>query len=126
MKLKNNIKIGLSLLALLIITSCVKDEDSILKIFVKSSSNTQVENATVRIVGDLKKETPEYLKEELSNENGVAIFKLDDLYDGYSKDEKKVAYFKVYLMDTLGKYNFASNVKTKANITSTETVYLKN
>lgn len=125
MKLKKIIILGFSLFAIFLIASCAKDEPSLLKVFVKSSSITNVENATVRIVGDLSKETPEYLEERNTNENGVAIFNLDELYDTYSKGDKKVAYFKVYLKDTVGLFNYVGNVKTKANITTTETVYFK-
>lgn len=125
MKLKNSLKLVLSIFALLLIASCVKDEPSILKIFVKSSSITTVENARIRIVGDLGKGTPEHLEERNSNENGVAIFKLDDFFSKYAKGDDKVAYFNVYIKDTTGYFDFAGNVKTKAYITSTETVYLK-
>lgn len=125
MKLKRTLQLALSILALFLISSCAKDEPSILKVFVKSNSNTQVENATVRIVGDLSKETPEHLEERNSNENDVAIFNLDDFFSKYSKGDGKVAYFNVYLKDTVSLFNLVGNVKVKANITSTMTVYLK-
>ena len=115
----------LVLFVLLLMPSCAKDEPSLLKIFVKSSSITLVENATVRIVGDLDKETPEYLEEKKSNENGVAQFNLDDFYSQYGKKDEKIAYFNVYVKDTVGYFNYVGNVKTRAHITATETVYIK-
>lgn len=126
MKLNNKLKLGIGLLVFLFITSCVKDEPSILKIFVKSKSNTHTEGALIRIVGDINKDTPEHLEEKLSNENGVAIFKLDDFFDQYSKNEDKVAFFNVYTKDTLGHFHYTNKVKAKENLTATETVYLKN
>ncbi len=125
MKLRTKLSIVLGVFALLLIASCAKKEPSLLKIFVKSSSITHVENITVRIVGDLDKDTPEYLEEKKSNENGLAQFNLDDFYSQYGKKDEKVAYFNVYIKDTVGYFDYVGNVKTKANITSTETVYLK-
>ncbi|HEU0226545.1 MAG TPA: hypothetical protein VFQ86_02310 [Arachidicoccus soli] len=104
--------------------SCQKENPSILKVYVRASNNILKANASVRIVGDLSKNTPEYLKETKTNEQGVAVFNLEDLFDKYKKDEDKVAYFTVYAKDT-SLYYTTGTARAKANITYTTTITLK-
>lgn len=111
-------------LTAVIVLSCKKDPPSILKIYVRSSKYTLVTGATVRIVGDIDKDTPEYLKEGLTNDQGVAIFNLGDLFEKYDKKATKVAYFTVYAKDT-SLYYTTMNARAKANMTYTSTITLE-
>lgn len=107
-----------------LLPSCKKENPSILKIYVRSTKGILVPSTKVRIVGDISKDTPEYLKEERTNEQGVATFKLDDLFDKYAKDKEKVAYFTVYAKDT-SLYYTTITARAKANMTYTSTINLK-
>lgn len=104
-------------------TSCEKDDPSVLKIFVRSSDNILTPDASVRIVADVNKDTPEYMDEKQTNESGVAIFKLDDLFEEYDKKDDKVAYFTVYAKDT-AEFPTLGKARAKAHLTSTETIQL--
>lgn len=126
MKLKNKIKLGLSIIALLLIASCAKDDPSVLKIYVKSNNDNIEQGVRVRIVGNLEKGTPEHLEEKITNENGAAIYDLDSFFKQYPKKDTKVAYFRVYVKDSTGYFDLAGNAKAKGYITSTETVYIDN
>ena len=107
----------------ILMSSCTKDEPSVLKIFVRSQANILTPNAQVRIVGDINKDTPEYLDEKKTNESGVAIFELDELFDQYGKNEDKVAYFTVYARDTAEFFTLGT-ARAKQHLTSTETIII--
>src|SRR5690554_883314 len=109
----------------LLLPSCAKKEASVLKIYARTSDNVLTQDVMVRIVGDIDKETPEYLGEVKTDNSGVAIFNLDEFFDQYGKEEEKVAYFTIYARDTLHFYN-VGKTRVKANLTSTETIILKN
>lgn len=106
-----------------LMSACTKDEPSVLKIFVRSQANILTPNAQVRIVGDINKDTPEYLDEKKTNESGVAIFELDELFDQYGKNEDKIAYFTVYAKDTAEFYTLGT-ARAKQHLTSTETIII--
>lgn len=114
----------LSILMTTILFSCKEKDPSILKIYVRSNVYALTEGATVRIVGDLSKNTPEYFDEKTTNESGVAIFNLDGLFDQYGKDEEKVAYFNVYTKGA-AQYYTVTQVRSKAHLISTGTVVLE-
>lgn len=109
----------------LLMPSCVKKEPSILKVFVRSSDNILTQDAFVRIVADINKETPEYFDEMKTNNSGVATFNLDELFDQYGKKDEKVAYFTIYAKDTVDVYTI-EKARVKAYLTTTETIILKN
>jgi|SRR5690554_4330943 len=125
MNIKNTILAILVVMSAIAFTSCEKDDPSILKIFVRSSDNILTPDAQVRIVGDINKDTPEYLDEKKTNESGVATFTLDELFDEYGKNEDKVAYFTVYAKDTAEFYTLGK-ARAKQHLTSTETIILDN
>ncbi|WP_299206225.1 hypothetical protein [Brumimicrobium sp.] len=108
-----------------LLPSCTKKDPSVLKIFVRSSDFILTEDASVRIVSDIKKGTPEYFDEVKTNSSGVAIFNLDELFDQYGKKDEKVAYFTVYAKDTTT-YQTVGTARAKAYLTSTESIILKN
>lgn len=116
--------IGLFVVISIFLPSCKNKEPSILKVYVRSAKNILLPNATVRIVGDIDKDTPEYYNEKRSNEQGVAIFKLEDLFNQYGEDEAKVAYFTVYARDT-SIYYTTMTARAKAHMTYTKTITLE-
>lgn len=114
----------LSMLLMATLFSCKEKDPSILKVYVRSGDYILTPNATVRIVGDLSKGTPEYFDERKTNETGVATFNLDDLFDQYGSGDEKVAYFNVYARDTSQNYTI-KQARAKANLTATSTIILE-
>tara|TARA_B100000508_G_scaffold141097_1_gene147103 strand:+ start:215418 stop:215783 length:366 start_codon:yes stop_codon:yes gene_type:complete len=104
--------------------ACKSNEPSILKIFVRSNNFILTEGATVRIVGDLSKGTPEYFEETKTDGGGVAYFYLDEYFDSFSKDQDKVANFTLYARDSSVTYT-VGEAKARANLTSTASITLE-
>lgn len=119
--------IVLSLLLLssgLVITSCKNKDESIAKIFVRNSNSQLVKGAQVVIIADINSvpATPAYVDTLLTNESGFASFDLESLFEQYSKDDDKVAFF-----DIIVKFDdkqAPGEIKARANITAVETVQL--
>lgn len=111
------------IVASIIVVSCEKDDPSVLKIYVRSSTNSLVQDAEVRIVGDVNKDTPEYFKERKTNGEGIAVFELDELFEEYEKNDEMVAYFTVYARDT-AEFFTLGDAKAKAHLTTSETIIL--
>ncbi len=124
MVFKNAILSLLIGMSVVFMSSCTKDEPSVLKVFVRSSANILTPGAHVRIVGDVNKDTPEFMAEKKTNESGVAIFELDELFDQYGKKEDKIAYFTVYARDT-AEFPTLGKARAKQYLTSTETIILE-
>lgn len=106
-----------------VLYSCADKEPSVLKVYVRSGDYILTEGAMVRIIADIEKGTPEFMAEKKSNESGVALFNLDELFDSYGKDDEKVAYFNVYAKDT-SLFKPAGKARAKANLTSTATIVI--
>ncbi|PKR82000.1 hypothetical protein CW751_01290 [Brumimicrobium salinarum] len=124
MKQKHTLFLLLLVVMSMISTSCKNTDDSILKIYVRSSDNILTPNINVRIVGDIDKDTPEYFDEKRSDDSGVAKFNLNDLFDQYDGKDDKVAYLTVYAKDTADYYT-SITVRAKAHLTATETINLE-
>ncbi|HLV42198.1 MAG TPA: hypothetical protein VKY37_07960 [Brumimicrobium sp.] len=124
MSYKKYVLVALVVFGGLLLPSCVKNEPSVLKVFVRSSDFILTPDARVRIVSDIKKGTPEYYDEGTTNGSGVAIFNLDPLFDQYGKKDEKVAYLTIYAKDTADFYTIGT-VRAKASLTATETIILE-
>jgi hypothetical protein len=111
------------LLILGLIISCQSKDPSILKVFVKSNNFILTPDATVRLVGDISEGTPEYFEEKKTDETGVALFNLDDLFNSVDKDQNGTAYFTLYAKDTTENYT-SKKVSAKIYLTSVETIIL--
>ncbi len=103
---------------------CKNEDPSVVKINVRSGSDTIITGAEVRIIGDLSKDTPEYQDQTISNGEGVALFNIDPIFDKYGKDDQLVANFTVYARDSQPGYTI-TKVRAKAHLTTTETIILK-
>lgn len=114
----------LGLIAVLTLISCKKNP-SVVKIFVRSASNTHVEGARVVIVSDVQ--VNEYNVEDvdtaLTNVDGYAEFLKDDFFKSSGKNNT-VAYFDIIVKS--GEKVAQGRIRTRANTTSVETVYLPN
>jgi len=116
-------KIFISILAFGIIFSCKSKDPSILKVYVKSNNFILTPDATVRIVGDLSKGTPEYFEEKKTDDNGVVNFNLDDLFSSLDKEQNGRAYFTLYAKDSADVFT-NKKVSAKVHLTSVETIIL--
>lgn len=105
--------------------ACKNKDASVLKIYVRSSSNELLTNAKVVIIGDVNSTpaTAAYVDTLLTNDSGFATFILDAYYEAAGEDND-IAYF-----DIIAKKDGKTGkgyVRTKAHITAVETVYLEN
>jgi hypothetical protein len=113
----------IALLAFGLIFSCKSKDPSVLKIYVRSNNNILTPDATVRIVGDISEGTPEFFEEKMSDESGVVLFNLDDLFSTYEKEQNAVAHFTLYAKDSSAFYT-TKDVRAKIHLTSVETIIL--
>lgn len=105
------------------IISCKSKDPSILKVYVRSNNFILTPGATVRLIGDISEGTPEYFEEKKTDETGVALFMLDDLFNSADKDQNGTAYFTLYAKDTLESFT-SKKVSAKVHLTSVETIIL--
>ena len=127
MKFKNAILSVVLGISLVLVSSCADKDPSVLKVFVRSNANVLMPDINVRIVSDVNKNegTPEYKDEVRTNESGVAMFVLDELFDEYGKKDDKIAHFTVYVYDTT-EFPKLGTAKAKQYLTTTETIKLDN
>lgn len=120
---KNAILTLVTVMSLVLVSSCADKDPSVLKIYVRSNANILTPDVNVTIVADIDKDTPEYMAEVRTNESGAAIFVLDELFDEYGKKDDKVAYFTVYAIDT-AQFPTIATARAKQYLTSTESIVL--
>jgi len=108
------------------IQSCKNKEPSVIKIFVRSSSNELVEGAQVVIIGDVNSNPPTnaYVDSVLTNSSGFAVFEMKEYYDA-AGDNNTVGYFDIVAKKG-NKVNNSEQVRSRAHTTAVETVYLPN
>lgn len=119
-------KLGLFALIILSIgflQSCKNKNPSIIKIYVRNSSNELVNGAKVVIIGDVNSDPPtmSYVDTVLTNSSGFAEFNMEDYYSVAGEDNS-VAYF-----DIVVKFDAKSatgSIRSRAHTTAVETIYL--
>lgn len=116
-------QIFISLVVLGLIFACKSKDPSVLKIFVRSNNHILTPDATVRLVGDLSEGTPEFFEEKQTDESGVALFNLDDLFSSYEKEQNAVAHFTLYAKDS-SEFFTTKDVRAKIHLTSVESIIL--
>lgn|SRR5690554_4377878 len=126
--MKNLIKTSVLLFiaaSFLTLTSCKKDP-SVLKIYVKSSSNQLVPGARVTIAGDIYSNPPtrEFVDTAITNSTGYATFDMDK-YFGSKPKKSEVGYFDVYVKSD-NKKGKIDGARVRVHITNVETVKLDN
>lgn len=124
--MKNLIKAGALSLVLLFtlgtLSSCKKDP-SVLKVFVRSSSNQLLQDAKVIIIGDINSNPPtrSYVDTIMTNSTGFAFFDMTPYFtDKPTRGE--IGYFDI-LVKKDGKTG-VGRIRCRANITNVETVYM--
>ena len=120
------------LLPLLMLTSvvfvmdgCKNKKPSLLKVFVRSSSNELLEGAMVTIIGDVNSNpaTASYVDTLFTNSSGFAQFDLEELFTKQGKDNT-TGYLDIVAKKTPTQGTGRSRVR--AHITGIETVFLIN
>jgi len=108
---------------LLVLNACKNKDPSVLKVFVRSSSNELMANAKVIIIADVDSDppTPSYVDTVMTNSSGFAYFEMDEFFDGLGKDETTGYFDIVAKKDTR---EGAEYIRCRAHITSVSTVYL--
>lgn len=103
-------------------SGCKNDDPSVLKIFVRSSSNELQKSAEVVIIGDPKSKpaTLPFVDTLLTNASGFATFNMDSYFNNAGGET--VGYF-----DVVVKKNGSEGtayVRCRQHITTVETVFL--
>lgn len=112
-----------TLVVAVVLNSCKNKEPSVVKIFVRSSSNELVEGAKVIIIGDVDSNPPtiSYVDTVVTNNSGFAYFNVQPHYDLGNKDYT-VAYFDIIVKN--GSQTAFGTVRSRVHTTAVETVYL--
>ena len=84
-------------LSLGVLHSCENKNPSVVKIFVRSSSNELVSGAKVIIIGDPSSDpaTQAYIDTVITNDSGFAYFNVQPYYDAAGEEDNPVAYFDI-------------------------------
>ena len=116
---------GALFISLGILSGCKNDDPSILKIFVRSSSNALLPGAQVVIIGDVNSNPPTqaYVDTLTTNASGFVEANMADYFTS-AGEANSTGYFDV-LVSKDGKEGDAY-VRCRAHITTVETVFLMN
>ncbi|MDP4797961.1 MAG: hypothetical protein NWR50_03775 [Crocinitomicaceae bacterium] len=123
-KLKKHIVLSsLFLLAIGILSACKNEDPSVLKIFVRSSSNQLQNGAKVVVIGDVNSNpaTLPFVDTLVTNTSGFVTFNMDD-YFNKSGENNTTGYFDVIVKQ--GTSEGTEYVRCRAHITTVETVFL--
>lgn len=116
---------GVSLMLFFIVgfvSSCKRDP-SVLKVFVRSSSNQLLQDAKVIIVGDINSEPPtrSFVDTVMTNSTGFALFDMNKYFTD-KPQRGEIGYFDIIVKKD-GKTG-TGRIRCRANITNVETVYM--
>jgi hypothetical protein len=117
--------LSLIISTIMMTTSCKNTDPSVLKIFVRSSSNELLEGAQVVVIGDLQSNPPTnaFVDTLITNSSGFVIFNMNNYFDAAS-EANSTGYF-----DVIAKKNTKSGsgyVRCRMHLTTVETVFLLN
>lgn len=106
--------------------SCKNKNPSVVKIFVRSSSNELVSGAKVVIIGDISSNPPTmaYIDTVITNDSGFAYFNVQPYYDAAGEEENPVAYFDVIAKTATKQKN--GTIRSRVHTTAVETLFLPN
>ncbi|MEJ6756787.1 MAG: hypothetical protein QNK78_07200 [Crocinitomicaceae bacterium] len=116
--------LAMILLSLGVLHSCENKNPSVVKIFVRSSSNELVSGAKVIIIGDPSSDpaTQAYIDTVITNGSGFAYFNVQPYYDAAGEEDNPVAYFDVIAKTDLLQEN--GYIRSRVHTTSVETIFL--
>ncbi len=110
----------------LLLSSCESKDPSILKVYVRTSSNSLVDNARVVVIGDQQSNpaTIEFVDTVYTNSSGFALINMDQYFDKLPNSNKNTTgYFDIIVnKDTLSGSAYAT---CKIHVTSVETVIIE-
>lgn len=111
-------------ITMIVVSGCKKKDPSVLKVFVRSSSNELVKDAKVVIIADEQSDppTPAYIDTVLTNSSGFALFEMDEFFDALGK-KKTTGYFDILVKKDVRQGS--EYIRCRAHITSVKTVYLQ-
>jgi hypothetical protein len=111
-------------ITMIVMSGCKKKDPSVLKVFVRSSSNELVSDAKVVIIADEQSDppTPAYIDTVLTNSSGFALFEMDEFFDALGKKET-TGYFDILVKKDVRQGS--GYIRCRAHITSVKTVYLQ-
>ena len=117
--------LSLIISAIMMTTSRKNTDPSVLKIFVRSSSNELLEGAQVVVIGDLQSNPPTnaFVDTLITNSSGFVVFNMNNYFDTAS-EANSTGYF-----DVIAKKNTKSGsgyVRCRMHLTTVETVFLLN
>ncbi|MFN5032038.1 MAG: hypothetical protein ACK5FX_07455 [Flavobacteriia bacterium] len=117
--------LSLIISTIMMTTSCKNTDPSVLKIFVRSSSNELLEGAQVVVIGDLQSNPPTnaFVDTLITNSSGFVVFNMNNYFDAAS-EANSTGYF-----DVIAKKNTKSGsgyVRCRMHLTTVETVFLLN
>ena len=117
--------LSLIISVIMMTTSCKNTDPSVLKIFVRSSSNELLEGAQVVVIGDLQSNPPTnaFVDTLITNSSGFVVFNMNNYFDAAS-EANSTGYF-----DVIAKKNTKSGsgyVRCRMHLTTVETVFLLN
>jgi hypothetical protein len=128
MKIRNKFNLSLIffLFSLFLVSACKNKKPSVLKVYVRSSSNELIEGAMVVIVGDQSSDQPtlSYVDTLLTNSSGYAEFNMQPYFD--LADEKKNPTGVFGIITKKGMKEGEGTARCRVHLTAVETVNFPN
>jgi hypothetical protein len=110
----------------LLLSSCEPKNPAILKVYVRSSTNSLVDGAQVVVVGDQQSEpaTMDFVDTIYINSSGFATINMDQYFDKYRNgNENTTGYFDIIVEKDVA--SGTARTRCRIHTTSVETVYIQ-
>jgi hypothetical protein len=113
-------------IGLLILSSCESKDPSILKVYVRTTSNVLVDNARVVVIGDQQSNpaTMDFVDTIYTNSSGFATINMDQYFDKLPNSNKNTTGYFDLIVDN-GIDSGSGQAKCKIHTTSVETVIIQ-
>ncbi len=121
------LKFSILLVFLTVFLGCQEKDPSIAKIFVRNNNNILIQDMEVLLVAN-DSNTPEFNATARTSQAGYATFRLDEVFDQFTKQEKRdrLGYFKIYLQIEGEGIVKMGEISARPHITAVKTIYLPN
>jgi hypothetical protein len=113
-------------IGVLLLSSCEPKDPSILKVYVRTSTNSLVDNARVVVIGDQQSNpaTMDFVDTIYTNSSGFATLNMDQYFDKYRNgDQNTTGYFDIIVDNDVA--SGSGKVRCRIHTTSVETVYIQ-
>ena len=113
-------------IGLLFLSSCESKDPSILKVYVRTTSNVLVDNARVVVIGDQQSNpaTMDFVDTIYTNSSGFATINMDQYFDKLPNSNKNTTGYFDLIVDN-GIDSGSGQAKCKIHTTSVETVIIQ-